>query len=50
MLRVWGLSGPGDETHGQAVFVLHRLLGQVVGLADAAQGAALTRAHCVAAQ
>lgn len=44
------LRGSGDEAHGQAVLVLHRLLGQVVGLSDAAEAAALTRTHRVVRQ
>lgn len=35
------------EVHGQAVLVLHWLLRQVVRLPNAADGAALARAHCV---
>ena len=34
-----------DEAHGQAVLVLHGLLRQVVGLPDAAEGAALAGTH-----
>ena len=44
------MRGPRDEAHGQAVLVLHRMLWQVVGLPDAAEGAAMTRTHCVSRQ
>lgn len=36
---------PGDETHGQAVLVLHGLLRQVVGLPNAVECASLPRTH-----
>lgn len=36
---------PGDEAHGQAVLVLHRLLRQVVGLLDAVECASSPRTH-----
>lgn len=40
----------GDEAHGQAVLVLHRLLRQVVGLPDTVQCAAAARTHGVTRQ
>lgn len=39
--RCWS----GDEAHGQAVLVLHRLLRQVVGLPNAVECASLPRTH-----
>lgn len=49
-LTVVRLHRSRDKSHGQALFVLHRLLRQVVGLPDAVDGAALARTHGVTRQ
>lgn len=44
------LSSSRDKAHGQAVLILHRLLGEVVRLPDAFECAALARTHGVAGE